>query len=214
MRFSAFSLFALSSLFVSSLAAPTSIQTRDVAVAEVEQRDASAVAVQERTLPEIVVIVDGLVKEVFSYTAAINVTISSCESISIDFTKKIEIIAGIQVQIQKIIAAFSLATLKIYQLKLVELIEIDFKLLVSLAIKVWIEIIYTLLYAAAVLKITIIELLGWTFTLFLHGYISFLLAIGAVVAKFIASIKIDFQIYLFIISKVFVNFGALLAACK
>ncbi|KAF2816099.1 uncharacterized protein BDZ99DRAFT_565970 [Mytilinidion resinicola] len=214
MRFSAFSLFALSSLFVSSLAAPTSLQIRDVAVAEVEQRDTSVVAVEERTLPEIVVIVDALVTEVFSYTASINVTISSCEGISIDLGKKIKIIADIQVEIQKILSAFSLASLKIYKLKFIELIEADLKLVISLAIKVFIEIICTLLHAVAVLKITIIELLGWTLTLFLHTYISFLLAIGGVVANFIVNIKIGFQIYLVLIGKVFVDFGPLLAACK
>jgi len=213
MRFSTFSLFALSSLFLGAFAAPTANQVRDVAVAEVEQRDTSITTAEERGLPEICVIVDALVTEVFTYTKAINVTISGCEGISISITKKITIIAGIQVQIQKIVAAFSLACLKIYKLDLIKLVEADFKFLISAVVKVFIEIVCTFLYAAEILKCSIIELLGFTLALFLHTYISFLLAICKVVFGFQEAIKFAFTIYLGLISKVFVDFGALLGKC-
>jgi len=213
MRFSTFSLFALSSLFIGAFAAPTAHRVRDVAIAEVEQRDTSITAVEERGLPEIVVIVNSLVTEVFSYTAAINVTISSCEGISLSITKKVSIIAGIQVQVQKIIAAISAAILKIYTLELIKLVEIDFELLISSVVKILIEIVSTFLYAAKILQCSIIELLGFTLGLFLNTYISFLLAICKVVFDFQLAIKAALTIYFGLIGKVFVDFASLIAIC-
>jgi len=213
MRFSTFSLFALSSLFLGAFAAPTPNQVRDVAVVEVEQRDASITAVEERTLPEIVVIVDSLVTEVFTITKSINITISGCEGIDVSISKKIAIIASIQAEFQKIIAAFSGAILKIYKLELITLIEADFKFLISAVLKVFIEIVYTLLFALKVLQISIIELLGFTLGLYLNVFIAFIVAIGKVVVDFKAAIKIAFEIYLSIIGKIFADFGLLLHLC-
>jgi len=213
MRFSAFSLFALSSLFVSSFAAPTAHLSREITVADVEQRDSAAVAVEERYTqqPEIVVILNSLYSEVFTITKSINVTVTPCLNVDITVTKKVSIIASIQVQIQKIISAFSLACLKIYKIKPIELPSIHFKLVIELSINIFLEIVFCILHAAKALKCSIVELLGFTIGLILHAYISFLIAIGGSVIGFIAAIKHAFGAHLIIIGQVFVDFGSLLS---
>jgi len=211
MRFSAFSLFALSSLFVGAFAAPTSIESREAAIAEVAQRDVAVAApVEEREVSAIITIVEGLYTEVFSFTKSINVTIDSCTG-QITVTKKFTVIAGIQVVIGKIIASFSNACIKIWQLPKIELPTVDFKLLIELVIKIFLECVFTFLAAAKKLECSIIELLGSTLALFLHAYISFLVAIGKIAIGFVAEIKIAFGAHLIIIGKCFVDFGYLLS---
>ncbi|OCK81593.1 hypothetical protein K432DRAFT_424820 [Lepidopterella palustris CBS 459.81] len=203
MKLSFLSLFALSSLMVSSFAAPT---------ASFAERDVVATQVEKRSEVELTSILSGLVTEVFSFTASINVTVTSCGEVEITETVKSQAIVTIQAEIQKIITAISNATFSIIKLKLqfYQLVETDFELVISSCVQIMLECVYTFLNAIAVLKCSIFDLLGFYLVTFLNTYIAFLTALGTSVANFIFSIQAAFQAHLHVIGEVFIEFGTLL----
>jgi hypothetical protein len=87
-------------------------------------------------------------------TDHLDVTVVPFVDIDIDITltKKVTVIASIQVKIQKIVSIFSTACLKIYKIKKIELPSIYFKLVIDLSVKIFLEIVCCILNAAKVLK--------------------------------------------------------------
>lgn len=209
MKFSAFSLFTLSSLFIGALAAPTAgASQRDVVPARVEKR-----AVEE-TCSNVIVIMKQLVTEVKTHTGAINATMSSLPVAPavMSEAEKLAIFTSVQSSCQQIVSAISTAIVSITKLEVVEAVDADLDSIVAIIVELITEIVLTLKGVVFALESTIAEVLGIVLPLLVNVIIALLQVVGVVVGDVVTLVKAVLSPVLETVGEILIGLGEFLTS--
>ncbi|KAF2809372.1 uncharacterized protein BDZ99DRAFT_463201 [Mytilinidion resinicola] len=203
MKFSSFSLFALSGLFAGAFAAPVASSQRDVVARDTGYGPVTETVSHVKTIT----ILTQLVSDVKVHTGAINATIVD---VVIDETSKLEITKLVQNEVKQIIAIISTAIKGITELEVIQLVEADLKTVVSLLVELIVEIVFTLQGVVKVVGITVSELLGFILPLLVNVIIALLHAVAAIVGDVLSLLKLVLGPVLDIVGGVLTGLGELL----
>ncbi|OCK77751.1 hypothetical protein K432DRAFT_395355 [Lepidopterella palustris CBS 459.81] len=155
MKFSAFSIFALSALFVGALSSPVaSVQQHDVSISQLENRD-----VQDS--PDLTTILTELLAEVQNYTSTLNATVAALPpAVQRLGEDEQSLIRSVKSSVGGIISALSTATDSISKLSVGQLVGTNFQQDLSLTAEIVSEIYSTLNSVSSNLQLTISEIIN------------------------------------------------------
>ncbi|KAF2490839.1 hypothetical protein BU16DRAFT_621533 [Lophium mytilinum] len=218
MRFSSFSLFALSGLFAGALAAP--VVARGSGYGEVTETVSSVVApvathvysaepavATHISNVKTITILTQLVYDVKVHTGAINATLVD---VVVTETEKLKIIQFVQNEVKQIVAIINTAVTGILDLEVIQLVEADLKTVVSLLVELIVEIVFTLQGVVKIIGGTVSELLGFILPLLVNVIIALLHAVAAIVGDVLSLLKLVLEPVLDIVGGILIGLGKLL----
>ncbi|KAK7611760.1 hypothetical protein BKA81DRAFT_403501 [Phyllosticta paracitricarpa] len=194
MRFSFASAFALSSLFLGAFAAPAGDLTNPTSLV---QSAAGSLTQGQTTTTKNTTVSQGSDKTVFSYmetvysnvqehTGAINKTISGYNADTASDSEKKNVITVVKTEVKSIVSILVQASVEIGKIGISA--NVDVSGVVSLVVKLLVEIISTLLNVVSVLGTTINDLLGNVLTLLVHAVTQLLSALVPIVGDVVKTV--------------------------
>lgn len=194
MRFSFASAFALSSLFLGALAAPTGDLTNPTSLV---QSGVSSLIEGQNTTTTNTTIIQGSEKTVYSYmetvfsnvqqhTGIINKTLSDYNADSASDSEKKNVTTVVQTEVKSIVSILVQASAEVGKISVSA--NVDVSGVVSLVVKLLVEIISTLLDVVSVLGTTINDLLGNVLTLLIHAVTQLLSALVPIVGDVVKTV--------------------------